>query len=130
MALVAAASESGAINSEYEPFVRSVTWVAGLNGIMMLDRLERFDLPEVEVASMCRRNTADLARGWGADADRLGRALEAVEALRSADGFVPKVPRWSDGETDSGTVGSTADGVDLSQAVEEANLAQLSASGT
>lgn len=121
MALIASAVEVGAIDGTDESFVRSVSWVAALNGIMMLDSLDRFDLPQLQVSSMCRRTTADLARGWGADPAKLERAGEAVEALRNSTHFVPRLPRWSEGDeaesidlTDDAAAPALADPVELS----------------
>lgn len=76
--LLAAAEQAGAVDAG-PAFDRTITWVAALNGVLLLSRLTDPDAVGREAHVLADRLTVDLLAGWGAPR----AALDAADLLLS-----------------------------------------------
>lgn len=70
-------------------FDRTVTWVAAVNGVLLLDGVQGADAGLFDTRLLADRLTLDLLAGWGADRVRLDRAAARVPLDRLQELFVP-----------------------------------------
>jgi AcrR family transcriptional regulator len=89
-ALVAAAD--GAAIERGDALARTITWVASINGVLLLESLGRTDPRTFQPAALARQLTLDLLAGWGADPAALARAALHVERLAALEPLAPPVP--------------------------------------
>jgi AcrR family transcriptional regulator len=71
---------------------RAVSWVAALNGVLLLEGLGRADPRTFQPAALARQLTIDLVVGWGADPAVVARAALHVERLAALEPLAPPVP--------------------------------------
>lgn len=72
-----------------EPFDRTVSWVASVNGVLVLDAIAHPVTGLFDTGLLADRLTLDLLAGWGADRTALAAAAEHVPLDRLEELFVP-----------------------------------------
>lgn len=72
-----------------DAFDRTVTWVAAVNGVLLLDGVQGADAGLFDTRLLADRLTLDLLAGWGADRAVLDRAAAHVPLDRLQELFVP-----------------------------------------
>jgi AcrR family transcriptional regulator len=72
-----------------ESFDRTVSWVAAVNGVLVLDAIQNPDAGFFDTGLLADRLTLDLLVGWGADRAALDTAAAHVPLDRLEELFVP-----------------------------------------
>jgi AcrR family transcriptional regulator len=88
LARLGEAVAAGAISSG-DGSARAITWVAGLLGVLRLERLAPVDRHLFRAAVLGRRLTEDLVVGWGAERDAVDVAAGVVERLAARGPLAP-----------------------------------------
>lgn len=76
--LFGAAAASGALD-DGDGLERSLVLWSGLQGILQLDKLQRFDARVFQIHRLGRQLAQTLLSGWGAKPEQLGEAVAAID---------------------------------------------------
>jgi len=73
---------------------RAVVLAAALNGVLLVDKLSRFDQQLLDARRLARQLLLDLLAGWGADRRALAKADRLIASLSARGPLAPPVPEF------------------------------------